>query len=187
MSAALEKSVPPQVLFSVEMYRAIYEQGLIPEKSELIEGVIYSKMTKNPIHSDVLRSLFDFIKQKVSLPVLKEDPLTIGNSEPEPDIAIVPEGDYSKEHPKSALLVIEVSNTTLNFDRKKASVYAKGNIPEFLIINLIDYKMEIYRSPKEGIYTEIKILSKEEMFTSKSVEGLQFSLSDFISKDISHL
>ena len=182
MSAVLEKSVPPQILFSVEMYHTMYEQGLIPEKSELIEGVVYSKMTKNPIHSDTVSKILVLLIRSHSekYRILCENPISLQNSEPEPDIAVVAEGDYSKEHPKSALLVIEVSNTTLNFDRKKASVYAKGNIPEFLIINLIDYKIEIYRSPREGIYTEIKILSKEEIFTSISVEGLQFSLSDFI-------
>jgi Uma2 family endonuclease len=104
----------------------------------------------------------------------------LNNSEPEPDIAILPPGDYSKSHPTSALIVLEVSNSSLSLDRKKANTYAKGNIPEYVLVNLIDEKMEIYKYPKEGIYTEIRILSKEDLFTSQSVKNLSFSLDLFL-------
>ena len=64
---------------------------------------------------------------------------------------------------------------------EKASIYARGNVPEFIIINLVDYKMESYKSPKEGIYTEIRILSRGEEFSSSAVQGLIFSLDSILS------
>jgi hypothetical protein len=175
--ASVEELIFP---ITVEAYHFLYENGLVEEKAELIEGVIYSKMPKNPIHSEILRRIHSFIKEHVDLPVFKEDPVTLNNSEPEPDIAILPPGDYSKSHPTSALLVLEVSNSSLSLDRKKAKTYAKGNIPEYVLVNLIDEKMEIYKYPKEGIYTEIRILSKEDLFTSQSVNNLSFSLNLFL-------
>jgi len=103
------------------------------------------------------------------------------NSEPEPDIAILIPGDNSQNHPNSAQLIIEIANTSLSFDRKKASIYAKGNVPEYVIINLIDHKMESYKSPKDGVYTEVRILSRSEEFSSNSVQGLSFSLESILS------
>lgn len=64
-------------------------------------------------------------------------------------------------------------------DRKKANIYANGNVTEYLILNLIDNKIEIYKNPGDGIYTEIKILSKEEIFVSSVIKELSFSLHDF--------
>jgi Uma2 family endonuclease len=165
---------------SVEAYHLLSENGMVEERAELIEGVIFAKMPKNPIHSEILRRLYAFIKMSVSLPVFKEDPITLGDSEPEPDIAILPEGDYSKSHPSSALLILEVSNSSLSFDRKKASIYAKSNIPEYVIVNLIENKIEAHRNPREGRYTEIRILNKDERYTSTSVVGLIFTLEQFL-------
>lgn len=177
--ASVEELIFP---ITVEAYHFLYENGLVEEKAELIEGVIYSKMPKNPIHSEILRRIMKFLYSMGSDEFLisTENPVTLNNSEPEPDIAILPPGDYSKSHPTSALLVLEVSNSSLSLDRKKAKTYAKGNIPEYVLVNLIDEKMEIYKNPKEGIYTEIRILSKEDVFTSESVKNLSFSLDLFL-------
>lgn len=139
-------------------------------------------MPKNPIHAEALRKLVSLI-YKLSLEnyiISSENPLTLGDSEPEPDIAILPPGDYSQNHPTTALLVAEVSNTTLSFDRRKAAVYAKGNIPEYIILNLNDRKIEWYRSPKDGSYTEIRILSHDEKFVSTAMENLSFSLDELL-------
>jgi Uma2 family endonuclease len=72
------------------------------------------------------------------------------DSEPEPGLAVVPgvRDDYSEEHPRSALLVIEVSDTTLRLDRtRKAAIYARAQIPEYWILNLVDRVPEVYREP----------------------------------------
>jgi Uma2 family endonuclease len=177
--ANLEEFLHP---ITVEAYHLLYEKGMIEKKAELIEGMIYQKMPKNPIHSEVVRRILKFLYTKITdeLQISSENPLTLGNSEPEPDIAILPPGDYSHVHPQLALLVLEVANTSLKMDRRKATIYAKGKIPEYILINLLEEKLEIYKHPKEGIYTEIKILSKEEIFTSEIIKNLSFSLNSFL-------
>ena len=72
-------------------------------------------------------------------------------SGPEPDVAVVPGApdDYvGKGHPKSALLIIEVSDTTLSYDRKKKGPrYARAGYADYWIVNLIDQCVEVYRKP----------------------------------------
>jgi Uma2 family endonuclease len=72
------------------------------------------------------------------------------DSEPEPDLAVVP-GEpraYLQEHPRSAVLVVEVSDTTLSLDRdRKGPIYSRAGIPEYWIVNLVERTLEVYRDP----------------------------------------
>ncbi len=121
------------------------------QRTELIGGDIYMAPV-GPEHSfgkqNTRRTIEGTLRKKAHLRI--EDPLRIGESEPVPDIAIV-EGtpsDYRKHHPTTALLVIEISDTTLEFDRThKASLYASADIPEYWIVNLNEGVLEVYREP----------------------------------------
>jgi Uma2 family endonuclease len=78
-------------------------------------------------------------------------PLALSDdSEPEPDLAVVA-GDarvYMKEHPTTALLVVEVADSSLAFDRqRKGRIYAAAAIPEYWIVNLAERVLEVYRMP----------------------------------------
>ena len=71
-------------------------------------------------------------------------------SEPEPDVAVVPGGpdDYGASHPSRAVLVVEVSESSLAFDRgHKGSVYARAGILDYWIVNVVDRVLEVYREP----------------------------------------
>jgi len=71
-------------------------------------------------------------------------------SEPEPDVAVVtgePQ-DYRRAHPSRADLIVEVSESSLAFDRgHKGSVYARAGMPDYWIVNLVDRVLEVYREP----------------------------------------
>ena len=71
-------------------------------------------------------------------------------SEPEPDVAVVPGTwrDYSGEHPARPVLVVEVSDSSLSFDReRKGSLYARAHVEDYWIVNLVERVLEIYREP----------------------------------------
>lgn len=71
-------------------------------------------------------------------------------SAPEPDLAVVAgrRSDYRAGHPASAVLVVEVADSSLRFDREdKGSLYARAGVPEYWIVNLIDRVVEVYRDP----------------------------------------
>lgn len=73
------------------------------------------------------------------------------NSEPEPDLAVVTgqPSDYRERHPDTALLVVEVADTSLRRDQQiKQRIYAQAGIAEYWIVNLIDWTLEVYREPQ---------------------------------------
>lgn len=82
--------------------------------------------------------------------VRSQGPLDLpdGTSDPEPDLAVVPgtPDDYT-QHPSTALLVIEVSDSSLRLDRRKAHSYAAAGVADYWIINLPDHLVEVYRDP----------------------------------------
>jgi Uma2 family endonuclease len=72
------------------------------------------------------------------------------DSEPEPDIAVVPGSpeDYSRAHPSRPVLTIEVAESSLAVDRHhKGSLYARAGLPDYWILNLVDRVLEVYREP----------------------------------------
>jgi Uma2 family endonuclease len=78
-------------------------------------------------------------------------PLALGpSSEPEPDVSVVRGSprDFRDAHPTSAVLVVEVAQTSLRLDRTgKAHVYAKAGVPDYWIVNLLTGVLEVYRDP----------------------------------------
>ncbi len=106
-----------------------------------------------PEHSYTVESTSSSLRKLLSKRghyVREEKALKIGDNQPVPDVAVVQgkSSDYRKQLPTTALLVIEVSDTTLQFDRThKASLYASANIPEYWIVNLNEGVLEVYREP----------------------------------------
>jgi Uma2 family endonuclease len=78
-------------------------------------------------------------------------PFVVGDdSEPEPDIAVVRGNprDYIFAHPSNAVLLVEISDSTLDYDRRrKGPVYARADVPAYWIVNLVDRVVEVYREP----------------------------------------
>jgi Uma2 family endonuclease len=71
-------------------------------------------------------------------------------SEPEPDIAVVPgrPDDYRAAHPSRAVLILEVSQSSLRVDRgRKGSLYARAELDDYWVLNLVDRVLEVYREP----------------------------------------
>src|SRR5436309_5091902 len=72
------------------------------------------------------------------------------DSEPEPDVAVVPGSpeDYSRAHPSRPVLTVEVSESSLAIDRqRKGSLYARAGLADYWILNLVDRVLEVYREP----------------------------------------
>jgi Uma2 family endonuclease len=123
------------------------------QRVELIHGrIIKVPAMKNPhvaavsLTGDVLRAAFGPGYWVRTQAPLRLAPL----SEPEPDVAVVPGGprDYT-DHPTTALLVVEVSDTTLHFDRRvKSPLYARAGIADYWILNLVQRQLEVFRDPR---------------------------------------
>jgi Uma2 family endonuclease len=83
--------------------------------------------------------------------VRSQGPIALDDeSEPEPDVAVVPGSrrDYSDRHPRRPVLVVEVSESSLRLDREhKGSLYARAGVEDYWIVNLVDRVLEVYRRP----------------------------------------
>jgi Uma2 family endonuclease len=84
--------------------------------------------------------------------VRSQGPLALdGHSEPEPDIAVVRGSprDYADNHPVAAVLILEIADSSLGFDRiAKKRLYARNGVPEYWILDLNGGALEVYRDPK---------------------------------------
>jgi Uma2 family endonuclease len=146
---------------SVAGYHQLRELGLVPIKSELLNGLIVEKMTKSPLHTLILHRLQERLAACLPADLLlrKEDPLTLVASEPEPDIAIV-EGcmeDYREHHPETALLVAEVAVSSADLDRAKAELYAQAGVREYWLILSTSRTVEVFSGPQtEGFAASVR-------------------------------
>jgi Uma2 family endonuclease len=136
-------------------YDRMIEAGIFApgERVELIDGEILAMSPQNSPHStgmsltaETLRVAFsEGFHVRVQMPMALDS-----HSEPEPDLAVVRGSprDYRDAHPSSALLVVEVADSTLAYDRdQKGSLYARAEIADYWILNLVERRLEMYRDP----------------------------------------
>jgi len=135
------------------------------ERIELIGGLLVAMSPQGVEHSDVVSRLANALVRALGDRALVKSqcPLAVDDeSEPEPDVAVVPSGDYSREHPSAAILVVEVSDSSLRTDREvKGPLYAAAGIEEYWIVNLVDRWVEVHRAPREGRYSDVSRHGRE--------------------------
>ncbi|MCB0062484.1 MAG: Uma2 family endonuclease [Caldilineaceae bacterium] len=143
--------------FTLDEYHWLIENGFFqPEdRLELIEGYLVETSPLGPPHAGVVDSVMEELVAKVKrrAKVRIQQPITLPQqtTEPEPDFVLARRTDtYRARHPfpEDILLVGEVSDSTLAYDRgKKARLYAEAGIQEYWIVNVIDGVLEVYRDP----------------------------------------
>lgn len=148
---------------SVEQYHDMISAGILTDGDpvELLEGVLVTKMPKNPPHSFVTQLIRDALARLLfaGWHINSQEPITLADSEPEPDAAVVRghRRQYTSQHAKASdvALVVEVANSSLSRDRGiKKRIYASAGIPVFWIINLAQRKIEVYSEPSGADYLQ---------------------------------
>jgi Uma2 family endonuclease len=124
----------------------------------------------------LVRTLGDRAEVRVQAPFGASDV-----SEPEPDLAIVPPGDYLDEHPNRALLLIEVADSSLQDDRRiKGPLYAAAGVPEYWIVDLVGGVIEVHRDPRSDGYASITRHARGETLAVPSFEDILVPVSEVI-------
>ena len=162
---------------SVESYHAMSAQGLVNERTELLRGAIIEKMTKSPLHVFLVDTLYEQLRSMefAGHLVRKEQPVTLVDSEPEPDIAIVKGSreDFRDGHPDGAVLVVEVAVSSEESDREKASIYAEAGVAEYWLVLPEKGVIEIFTQPVAGKYGETRIVRRGEVAVSPVLPELR--------------
>jgi Uma2 family endonuclease len=141
--------------YTVERYFTLVDEGVLEpdDRVELLEGVVVSMSARNPLHDTGITLVADALHEAIGrrAVIRVQCSLIIGRfSAPEPDVAVVAgtARDYSVAHPSTALLVVEIADSTLPQDRlTKSRLYAAAGVPEYWIVNLRDGCVEIRREP----------------------------------------
>jgi Uma2 family endonuclease len=187
-------------LLSVDEFDRAWAAGVYgpEERLELIEGEVIQKVspqesphaTATSLCAEEMRAAFSKgFHVRVQLPLL----LGI-RTKPEPDIAVVVGTirDYAHTHPKTAALVIEISDSTLGYDRtRKAGLYAAAGIQDYWILNLTARVLEVYRRPAQSgseeigsrsgaRYLNVNKLTEIDSITPLDAPNLRIAVSDLL-------
>lgn len=176
--------------FTVGDYERMGEAGILPDdkRFELIRGEIIEMSPIGQRHAACVAKLTSVLSQQTAgtAIVWVQNPIVLDDfSEPQPDVVLLkPRADFYRNAlptPDDVLLVIEVSDTTLNFDRQvKALDYARAGISEVLIFNLPDEQLEYYEQPTNGAYRISRTLELGERLQSSTVSGALFDVTEIL-------
>ena len=170
---------------SVKEYHQLGEFNENGKRTELIRGIVIEKMSKSPLHGSIASILQRIITPRVpaGFCLRREEPLTLRDSEPEPDIAIVAgdNEDYLHAHPSTAALAVEVAVTTLDGDRAMAEIYAEAGVAEYWIVLPAERLIEVHLHPEGSRYREMRTFTRGEEIASQSVPGLRLAPAELFA------
>jgi Uma2 family endonuclease len=179
---AIRRRVPP---ISVEDYHRMGELGLVDQRTELIRGVIVEKLSKSPLHESLVHAIFVLLLKAVGAGYLvrKEGPLTLSDSEPEPDVSVVlgNPADYRRHHPTTAVLAVEVAVSSVELDREKLSLYAEAGVTECWFVLAERRVVEVLRNPLNGGYLDREVLTDTDTLRSRALPQIEISLKELFA------
>lgn len=187
MSAILEIPEVRQRVsrFSVADYHRLDEFNGQGRRTELVRGIVIEKMSKSPLHRILASRLYNLLLAQLppGCSVWKEEPLTLADSEPEPDISVTRgrESDFTAAHPTTAELVIEVAVSSPTLDRENASLYAEADVKEYWIVLGAERSVEVYRRPENGRYQELRLVATQETLECVSLPKVRISVADLFA------
>lgn len=155
--------LPRRHRLTVSDYYRMAEVGILAPDArvELIDGEIIDMVPPGSLHAAAVNDLNEFLGRSVTgkAVVCVQNPVRLSEiSEPQPDLALLRRRDdryrQSLPGPADILLVVEVADTSLRFDREtKVALYAVHEIPEVWLIDLRGRRLVRHRAPVQGTYT----------------------------------
>jgi len=178
--------------FSVKDYYRMAETGVLQPDArvELLDGRIIDMPPIGPFHGGLVKRLSRLFNLKANgrWTVSTQNPLHLDEfSEPQPDIMLLNPAadDYTGRHPEPAdvFLLIEVSDTTLEYDRaEKLPAYGRAGVREVWIVNLKEKSIEVYRDPNFTGYANKVVLHPGEQARIQMFPELTVDLSELMRR-----
>ena len=177
---------PSHHVWSVESYHRMAGAGLLSEmdRVELIEGELLDMAPIGSKHSYWVNRLNKrFVLQAQDLYFVSiQNPVVLGDrNEPQPDLMLLKPGSYMNALPtaKDVLLIVEVSDTTLDYDRDvKLGLYARHNIPEVWLLDVSRNELLVHREPVDGLYRLMRRLSANDSACPEAAPEISVRLSE---------
>lgn len=176
--------------YSVDDYEEMIRRGVLTENDrvELIRGEIVAKMPVGDRHLAGTNRFNRLLQRRVgdAAIVSVQNPIRLAESEPEPDISLLPprQDDYASGKPGASdvLLLAEVSDWSLHYDRDvKRPLDAEAGITEFWIVNLVDECLEVYRDPQpDRTYRFERVLRRGDSTDIAAPPGVIIAVDDVL-------
>lgn len=166
-------------------YDRMVDQGMFEdERVELLRGVLVTMSPQGGPHSTItawfaqrlIRLLDESFEIRSHSPFAASD-----DSEPEPDVSVSRHVPRSYEHPNTALLLIEVAESSLRKDRLiKAAIYAEAGIPEYWIVNVSGDEMvvEVHSDPRPSGYARVEQLRSGDILKPVELPQVAIAVAD---------
>jgi hypothetical protein len=169
--------------FTTTEYHRLIQAGVLAEddRVELIDGEIIKMVPIGPRHAACVDRLAEILRDSLRKRAIVrvQSPIELGDySEPQPDIAVLKRRAdfYAQNHPSpvDVLIAIEVSDTSQEKDRElKIPSYARAEIPEAWLVDLIKDRIEIHSQPAAGVYQEVEIVLRGQKVISSTLPQLK--------------
>jgi Uma2 family endonuclease len=176
--------------WTIDEYYRMAETGILKPDArvELIEGVVVDMPPIGPDHAGSVDLVGDLFRLRLGSGVIVrgQHPLRLRPGvEPQPDICVVRRRAdwYRSGHPTPAdvLLVVEVSDSSLEYDREtKALLYAQAGIVDYLILNLVDKQIEVYRDPSPEGYKSVEIKRHGDTIQLVAFSDVAIAVTDIL-------
>lgn len=186
-------ALPNRAKWTVEEFDRLSELGAFADrKVELLDGEFFDKMTQLTPHAVAVRLMDKVLNARFGegFDVRCQLPMTLELSKPEPDFAVVvgQPRDYLESHPSTALLVVEVSDTTLQTDRDvKTPIYARAGVAEYWIVDLNARRLEVRREPRADAtqplgfgYRTLLSLNETDVLAPLVLPEASFAIADVL-------
>ena len=154
------------------------------ERIELLRGTLVPMSPIGPPHSSTIDRLTRILVLALSDRALVriQNPFAASDdSEPEPDVSVVPLGDYDAAHPERAEVLIEVAESSLVRDRGiKLQIYAENGVPEYWVVNLVDRRIEVYTDPSTIGYGTVRHFEPGQSIRFVRFPDVELQVSDVL-------
>lgn len=166
-------------------YDRIVEAGLFEGKRiELVRGLLVDVSPQGPAHRETTRRLHECLLAAVAgrAVLYVHSPLAASeDSQPETDLSVVPPGDYRHAHPTTAYLVVEVSNTSLQYDRTtKRDLYADAGIPEYWVVDVNGLTVEVHDQLVDRRYSRTRVFRRGDTLELGALSGAKVPVDAFL-------
>ena len=185
-------TAPTRHRITVEEYERMIAANVWPEdeRLELIEGELVRMSPINAPHAAAVKRLTELLRDRLGKRALVgvQDPIVLDDqSEPEPDISVLRRRAdyYANAHPAPAdvLLVVEVSDTTLEYDRDvKARLYARAGIPETWVVDLNGDRVIVFREVDNGEYTRMESVRRGAEIAPTAFPDVTLHVDDILGE-----
>lgn len=139
-----------------EQYERFIAAGFFREsRYQLVRGEIIDMGKEGPRHFSVVDLAVEVLKAAFGpgFFVRNAGPLSFADSQPEPDVAVVRGSrlDYLATHPDTALLAVEIAETSLAYDTTtKAELYATAGIADYWVLDVVNRQLHVFRDPRRA-------------------------------------